>query len=178
MSGQTYSYAVSVNDIPAAGKRFHIEANEDERRSLAEALGILEIAKLTADIEVRVLHGRTLSVKGEIAAAVVQTDVVTLEPIPQIVAEEIDVTLVPAEGPAPVGRPNEASAGTADLEAPDVYRHGRIDLGAIAREYLAMGLNPYPRGEGAEFPGHVEDSPAAEDSPFAKLAALKREKDA
>jgi hypothetical protein len=176
MKGQPYSHAVSVNDIPASGKTFHIEANEEERRSLAEDLGILEIAKLTADVEVRPLHGRSFSVKGEMAAAVVQTDVVTLEPIPQIVAEQIDLTLAPAEGQAAV-KHREAPAEATTLDAPDVYRHGRIDLGAIASEYLAMGLDPYPRAEGTEFPGYAEDG-TAKDSPFAKLSALKRKGDA
>jgi hypothetical protein len=175
MKGQPYTHSISINEIPASGKTFHIEANEEDRRSLADALGILEIAKLTADVEVRPLPGRSFSVKGQMAAAVVQTDVVTLDPIPQIVAEEIDLTLAPADAQSAVRSREPPSEQTA-LDAPDVYRRGRIDLGAIASEYLAMGLDPYPRAEGVKFPGHVENG-AADDSPFAKLKALERKGD-
>ena len=60
---------------------------------------------------------------------------------------------------------------------PDVYRDGRIDLGAIVAEHLALGLDPYPRSPGVAFDGHIEDDPAADPSPFAALAALKSDKD-
>jgi hypothetical protein len=55
-----------------------------------------------------------------------------------------------------------------------VYYDGRIDLGAIAAEHLALGLDPYPRAPGAEFADHIEDA-ARETSPFAALGLLKKE---
>ena len=45
---------------------------------------------------------------------------------------------------------------------------GRIDLGALAAEFFALGLDPYPRKPGAEFVAPPE--PAPPDSPFAALA--------
>ena len=47
-----------------------------------------------------------------------------------------------------------------DAEAeggPSIYQNGRIDLGAIVAEHLALGLDPYPRTPGVDFPGHIED---------------------
>jgi hypothetical protein len=49
---------------------------------------------------------------------------------------------------------------------------GAVDLGAIATEFLMLGIDPYPRAPGAVF-----EPPAADDrggGPFAALAALKR----
>ena len=50
---------------------------------------------------------------------------------------------------------------------------GAVDLGAIATEFLLLGIDPYPRKPGAVF-----DAPVAEDDPsshpFAALAALKK----
>jgi hypothetical protein len=48
----------------------------------------------------------------------------------------------------------------------------RVDLGAIAVEFLILGIDPYPRKPGVAF-----EPPAAEDEsehPFAALAALKK----
>ena len=61
-----------------------------------------------------------------------------------------------------------------DLEAedpPDPLVGDHIDLGAVAREFVALGLDPYPRKPGVVF-AYEEDAPG-EESPFARLAALK-----
>jgi hypothetical protein len=39
-----------------------------------------------------------------------------------------------------------------------------------------MALDPYPRGEGVEFPPHIEDGSSPAKSPFAVLLDLKHEK--
>ena len=52
---------------------------------------------------------------------------------------------------------------------------GEIDLGAIAVEHLALGLDPYPRARGRRVPGHIEDEAGPADSPFAALERLKRD---
>jgi hypothetical protein len=48
---------------------------------------------------------------------------------------------------------------------------GVVDLGAVATEFLTLGIDPYPRKPGAEFAA----PPAADNTPkpFAGLAALK-----
>src|SRR5262249_59663916 len=49
---------------------------------------------------------------------------------------------------------------------------GAIDLGAIAIEFLILGLDPYPRKPDAVFQGSAVGDDAAH--PFAALAALKK----
>ena len=174
MKRAPFSHQIPAGDVPAEGRRYRIEADAEERRLLAEALAIPEIVSLTAELEVRPVRGRAFSVRGRLSAAVVQTDVVTLDPVTQEVAEEIDVTLMPAEGEAPRARRREVLVDSAEPEGPDLYHNGRIDLGTIAAEHLALGLDPYPRAPGIGFPGHVEDDPADDPSPFAALARLKK----
>jgi hypothetical protein len=55
---------------------------------------------------------------------------------------------------------------------PEVLVGGGIGLGAIATEFLILGLDPYPRKPDATFQG----SPVGDDAahPFAPLAALKK----
>jgi hypothetical protein len=169
MKSGSLSLTVRTDEIPAGGRRFRVEASAAERFALARELGIPEVTELTADLEIRPLGGEAYSVRGKLAAAVVQTDVVTLEPIPQAVSEAIDLTLVAAEGAA-----GAAASGPEESEGPDVFHGGRIALGALAREHLALGLDPYPRAPGVEFPGHIEDDSAADASPLAALAKLKK----
>jgi len=172
MKTPPFSHQVLAGDIPAEGRGYRLQADDEERRLLAEALGIPEVVSLAAEVEVRPVRGRAFSVRGSLAAAVVQTDVVTLEPVAQDVAEVIDVTLMPAASVVPRSRQKEILVDAVEADPPDVYHNGRIDLGVIVTEHLALGLDPYPRGPGVDFPGHVEDD-AKEPSPFAVLAKLK-----
>ena len=57
-------------------------------------------------------------------------------------------------------------------DGPEPLIGGAVDLGAIAIEFLILGIDPYPRKPGAVF----EASPAGDDpaKPFAALAALKK----
>jgi hypothetical protein len=77
---------------------------------------------------------------------------------------------------------NEMSsqAGSAEKRLPqgeptETLRDGIVDLGAIATEFLILGIDPYPRKPGAVF-----DAPQAKENvaaqPFAALAALKKGK--
>ena len=176
MSAASFSHVVRVERLPSGGKHFHVEAGENERRAVAEALDIVAVEALSADLDVRPLGADAVGVRGTLAAIVVQTDVVTLELVTLEVGEEIDVALAAAELVS--GRSRRMEAGdeqTADER--DVYQNGQIDLGAIVVEHLALGLDPYPRAPGVEFPGHIEDDPQAEDSPFAALKRLKRDQE-
>lgn len=173
MTNEPFSYTVLARDIPAEGRRFQIEADAGQRDALAALLELPAIEALTADVEVRPVRGSAFRIRGRLTASLVQTDVVSLEPVNQHVEEEIDVTLMRAEGAASRRRPDHELVDAAEADGPDLYRNGRIDLGVIAGEHLALGLDPYPRAPDADFPGHVEDDPATDPSPFSVLAALK-----
>ena len=59
-----------------------------------------------------------------------------------------------------------------DNEPPEPLVDGKVDLGALATEFLVLGIDPYPRKPGAEFtPPKVENDEA---NPFAALEALKK----
>ena len=167
MSAEPFSYKIAVSDVPHAGRRYQVEADAEARRRLAGALGIPEISALSAELEVRPMRSGAFAVRGSLSASVVQTDVVTLDPVAQDVTEAIDLTLVAAEMATNAGQPG---AG----EATDTFSNGRIDLGAIMSEHLALGLDPYPRAPGTNFASYVEDDQAGDASPFAVLASLKK----
>jgi uncharacterized metal-binding protein YceD (DUF177 family) len=173
MKTGSLSLSVRADEVPAAGRRFRVEADEAERRALAAELGISEVVELAAEFDVRPTAGEAFSVRGSLAATVVQSDIVTLEPLRQTIDERIELTLVAAEENAPeTSLPVDPEAS----EERDVFHNGRIELGRLAREHLAVGLDPYPRAPGVEFADHVEDG-SLEASPFAALAKLKKEQE-
>ena len=59
-------------------------------------------------------------------------------------------------------------------DEPDPLIDGKIDLGALAAEFFALGLDPYPRKPGVSFEA-PED--AADDSPLADLARRRLPKE-
>jgi hypothetical protein len=170
---ESLSLAVRIDEIPADGRAIRIEAGDDERRALAEQLGIPEVAAFTAELNVRPLGGGAFSVSGQVRASVVQTDIVTLDPVEQQLNESIDLRLVPEDGIARVSA--TAPLQSEPAEGPETYRGGRIELGALAAEHLALGLDPYPRAPGVEFTGYSEDD-SLPPSPFAALAGLKKDR--
>lgn len=151
----------------AKGEQIAIAATAEERAALAEALDLVALDSLTADVTLKPWRGEGVRVTGTVRAVVTQACTVTLEPVPGTVEENFDVRLHPDAAPSAVV--------DVDLDAadpPELLEAGEVDIGAIALEHFALGLDPYPRAPGVEFeaPDEGDDD---EPSPFAALAALK-----
>ena len=174
VTAEPLALTVRADAVPADGRRFRMEASAPERRDLADELDIVEVVALSADLALTPRAEGVFALVGEVAATIVQADVVTLQPVHQSVREAIDMILVAAEK-AESERPAPGSGEPADGEAPDLFSGGMIDLGTLVKEHLALGLDLYPRAPGVEFADHIEDDPAAEASPFAVLRGLKEE---
>lgn len=149
-----------------------MKASAAERRALAELLHLPAIEALEASLQVSRFGTDGLEVKGQIDAHVTQTCVVTGEEFATGIVAPVDIRFSPdgVDPNAPLD-PDELL----DLEAedpPDLLVDGRIDLGAIVGEFLALALDPYPRKPGASFETS-EDAAIA--SPFSGLTALRKE---
>jgi uncharacterized metal-binding protein YceD (DUF177 family) len=143
-----------------------LEADEAERAALAEALELIGLDSLTADISVRPWRGEGVRVMGTVRASLRQECVVTLEPVETTVEETFDVRLHPDVV--------ESETVEVDPEAPDPPERmtsDMVDVGALALEHFVLGIDPYPRAPGVAFEQPVEED--AEPSPFAALASLK-----
>jgi Large ribosomal RNA subunit accumulation protein YceD len=171
---RSWSIVVAAADVPETGHRFELAADPETRAAIAELAGLRALPRFEATFDVT-RHGRAgLHVVGRVSATVEQTCVVTLEPIENVVEEAIDLIYAPGRPPATPADGGSDSAGLAPADGPEPLVDGQVDLGAIATEFLILGINPYPRKQGAIF----EAPPVADDGahPFASLAALKRGK--
>lgn len=157
-----------------------ITADAGERAALATAFGLAAIAALTAEFTLTRRGRGRIDVNGRMAANVTQICVVSLDPFETEISEPIAITFAPEEE----ARAAEARVA-ADLEVrgpaaiegpPDPIIEGRIDLGALAAEFLALGLDPYPRKPGVDFAAPT-DAPLPAASPFAVLGQLHEKKE-
>jgi len=153
-----------------------IEASAAERTAIAKRLGVPKIDLLSAGLVAEPWKGEGVRVHGEYRAVLEQTCVVTLEPIPVTLSEPVEVFFA-AESAAP----DQELEEMLDPEAPDppepLPASGFIEAGELVVQLLAVALDPYPRKPGAAFaggPGAQTGTEPPENSPFAKLAALKR----
>lgn len=166
-----YSHPLLVARVPEEGATFHLAPDAVERERLARALGIVALPALTADITVTPDGRGGVDVGGRVRGTVRQDCVVTLEPFDAPLDEAIDMHFVP-EGRIPEIRPG-AEIEVGDEDIPDMIENGAIDLGAILTEFLALGIDPYPRKPGVVFEPPTEGS-AEEISPFGALAKLRK----
>ena len=144
--------------------------------AVAQLNGLVRIDSLESEFRIAKRERKGLSVQGELRARVVQTCVVSLEPFEADVLEQIDVRFEPQSAAL---APDAAFASLAESDPPDPIVDGKVDLGALAGEYLALGLDPYPRKPGASLPPGLDAGTAAVPSPFAGLGdglARKRNK--
>lgn len=155
-----------LHRVTPSGTEARVEASPEERLALAADLGLAAIHRLEGRFVVSGTADRVL-VKGRVTAAVEQTCIVSLDAFEAGVDEDVEVSFV---------APDPRSALPAELELPaehDIPEElvgERIDLGTVTAEFLALGLDPYPRKPGATFEAPAEETGS---SPFAGLAALR-----
>ena len=167
-----WSVPLAITDVSEAGRHLDLVANAQARAAVATLAGLAALPRLEASFDVTRRGRGGLHVVGRVSATVGQTCVVTLEPVENEVDEAIDVAFVPA------GATSLEEYGSGEVEvtledAPEPLVGNAIDLGAIATEFLILGLDPYPRRPDVVF----ETPPAAGDEPahpFAALAGLKK----
>lgn len=165
-----------------------IEATEAERKALAERLELEAIDRLTATVRLRsVRGGQMVRVTGELEADVVQTCVVTLDPVPAHVTDRFGALFAPESLVPDPEDEIEIDPTVAEEDIPEPMTNGRIDIGELTAQHLSLALDPYPRAEGVEFAGFDEpdgEEPAGtvpeeseKPNPFAALERLKRRGD-
>jgi uncharacterized metal-binding protein YceD (DUF177 family) len=171
MTEQPWSVRIALADVPAEGLHVAVDADDDVRAALARMAQLRELPQLEASFDLR-RKGAGLHVTGEVTAIVGQNCVVTLDPIEQNLHEAIDLVYAPDAADRLGDSAGEASFEMTDADLPEPLVGGVVDLGAIATEYFLLGIDPYPRKEGAVF----ESARVGEgsDSPFAALEQLKK----
>ncbi len=168
-----WSVAVRLDEVGETGRHVELDASEETRAALAEPAGVDAVERLHATFDLARRGREGLRVSGRVNGTVRQSCVVTLEPVLNEIDETIDVDFVPAREDVGAGHAGDEIVLTPSSNERETLLDGTVDLGALATEFLILGVDPYPRKAGASFevPKPASD-PAGH--PFAALAELKK----
>lgn len=164
-----WSVPVAVDDIPETGLHIEAEAPAEVRAQLVKLANLRDLPRLSAVFDLS-RRGGGVHVAGQVKARVGQTCVVTLEPLENDLDEPMNVLFAPPFDAAAKDVGADHKGG--DEEPPEPLIEGKVDLGAVATEFLLLGIDPYPRKAGAEFAAVKTADDGAR--PFAALEALKK----
>jgi len=175
-----FSRPVSVEKIKPQGLADTISATEHECELLTEQLKIHRLDALSFDYKILPWKKGGVEVSGMVKASIEEICVVSLDQFTSEISEPVK-RIYERHSDATAKNPLLDLETLDDLEddVPDMIEGGKIDLGEIAVETLALSLSPYPRKPGVVFEDHVESDPEEDNNrggtnPFEVLKSLKK----
>lgn len=159
---------ITVEDIPETGQHMELVAEPHVRAQIAQVVGLRELPRLEADFDLARQVTGGVRVTGRVSATVGQSCVVTLEPVASEIDEKVDLLFTPPSGAPELAEEGERHQADVKWNDPEPLIGGIVDLGALATEFLILGIDPYPRKPGAVFDAPQEVP--TEEGPFAALA--------
>jgi len=161
------SHFYELGRLGKAGDSVEIVASPEQRARIAAWAGVDTVEAFRARIDLRRISPTRFGYDAVLDCDVVQSCVVTLEPVRSRIERRFSRELLlteaaaHAEEPAPVDEDGREEIGSL-----------RYDLAVPALEELALSIDPYPRAPGVEF--HPPGDAGGEAAPaFAVLKQLK-----
>jgi hypothetical protein len=167
-----FSRPVAADGIGAQRQVREISADAQERRQLAQRLGLLSLDRLDATLELKRHAGDVIQATGRFSADVIQSCVVSLAPVPAHLEADFELSYS-----AMVDESPKIELDPLAEDPPEPLVGGVLDLGEAVVQQLAVSLDPYPRAPGAALPGPESAGSGGADgaarNAFAELAALR-----
>lgn len=171
-----FSRPQKADELPQKGRTIVLDPDTAELDAIAKRLGLVALNRFEGELKLQPEMGRQISLSGPIRAEIVQTCVVTGDPLMTELAFDVDLTFAEDADPlAGLNMSEEDVLTDPEIEEPDPIVDGKIDVGEAAVEELALNIPPYPRTPGAVFEGidTDEDGGNERENPFAALSSLK-----
>lgn len=175
-----FSHVVPIDRIGTGWLTEILQASDAERAALAVRFELVELSALTAEVRLRRARaGRYVEIDATLRAAVVQSCVVTLDPVGADIEESFTLLMGPIDE-----RGRKGDELIVELDEPEPLEDDEIDVGELVAQQLSLALDPYPRRADVAFPEGFDtanrpaDDPevAAPRSPFAVLLARQKPK--
>lgn len=161
-----FARPVDTSGLPRGEAVYDIAATPAELAALAQRLDLLSLDRLEARVRLRRIAGGLIRLSAELSADVVQSCVMTLDPVANRVEDRFTLLYGTLETAAEVVLDSEA-------EAVEPLDGETIDIGEAVAQQLSLALDPFPRAPGASMP-EAGAAPAPQDSPFAALADWRK----
>ncbi len=154
-----------------------IIATPEECEALARRFHILAVKDVSA--EFKILHDQEegcFKIDGRLKGSVIQASIVSQSPVEELIEEvlHIKIRLLAPDEDYDENIIDELDDLSEDIE---YIKEGKVDVGELVAQYLALSLNPYPRNEGESLGdnSHHEDEGENEKrNPFDILSTLKK----
>ncbi|HUZ71578.1 MAG TPA: DUF177 domain-containing protein [Stellaceae bacterium] len=137
-----FARSVEAPQQTGRGAVHAIAAGAAEREALATRFALLALDRLEAEVRLSCLEGGLVRLTATLAADVVQTCVVTLEPVPSRIEESFTLLYGASSDTREIVLDGEA-------ETVEPLAGGRIDIGEAVAQQLSLVLDPFPRAAGA-----------------------------
>jgi uncharacterized metal-binding protein YceD (DUF177 family) len=169
-----FSRPIDLRALPR--QTLELVADQSERAGLARRFGIVRIDSLVATARIAEAAGH-VEVEGRIAASLVQACAVSGDDFPVRLASDYRLRFVPEQDYeamlADAGEEVELAGDDLDTIA---YGGSSFDLGEAIAQTLALEIDPYAEGPGAQAARELYGLSTPEASgPFAALQALKNQ---
>jgi len=178
-----FSFPVEAERVASTQGAVTVEPADEDRQRIAQAYELEAMPALKADLNLSPWRKAGIRVHGTVKAILRQRCGVTLEIFDQELTDEIDRTFEPLPKSPRTARDlndeGEIEIQMESIDPPDVIENGKIDLGAVICEQLALNIDPFPRKPGVAFEAALTgetdegEDDGKEPSPFAVLAKLK-----
>ncbi len=171
---KNFSYPIVVDELTRTEKKYHLKATNKDLAYLTEVLQVPAVKDFEAEILLKNNpKEHILNVSGKVKAELELESVISLELFTKIYEPEFslvyDTQMTYKEQRALLEDDNAA-------DVPDIVENGKIDLGQIAIEQVALVMEDYPRqdGEVFEFISEFDEETTKAQNPFSVLAKLKK----
>ena len=168
-----FSYPIVVDELSAAKREYKLKATPKDLVYIAEVLKVPAVKSCQSQISLRFdRKNHRLDVSGKVEAVLVQESVISLELFDKKYEGEFTLFF---DTKATYKDIRELDEELGD-EIPDLVVDGKIDLGDITIEQVALLIDDYPRQEGEEFSfvSEFDEETTEQDNPFNILKKLKK----
>ena len=167
MSKLEFSREIELRKIPQNGHSIHERATADELVALAKRYKLEAVVSFSVEAEISAWRKKGIEATGSVKALVRQNCVVTLDAFEQVIEETFNTLFLPAHMIKESEDPEE--------DLPEALNEGIANIGELAVQVLALGIDPHPRKPEAKF--HYQESDEDDqqdqaDNPFLALKGL------
>src|SRR5260221_4486063 len=142
-----FTHSYNLARLGNAGDEVRLAADPAQRAAIAKWAGILGVEKWDARAEIKKLATNRYGLNFHLAADVIQSCVVSLEPVPGHLERDFsrELVFVGASRHRPVQAESETVLDIAEEEGPEEIESLHVDLAAPVLEEFTLALYAYPR---------------------------------
>jgi hypothetical protein len=151
------SHLINVTRLTQKGMIVKLNADQNQLENLAEYYQLHSVHSFIADLLITKWRHEGVCVTGKVKSDLTQTCSLTLEPLPASTESDIRAVYVPENSKLTrlkMDQAGEIIVEADDSDIPDIFTGVELDVGAIAAEFFALSLDPYPRKAGVDI--HLE----------------------